>query len=389
MAVPNYLHREIALAALQAGKHVLCEKPLAMNAAEAAEMLNAAQSAGRVHMTAFTYGFAPAIRYLKHLVESGGLGEIRTVRTAYLMAFFGRLSGWRSSKKLAGSGVLADIGSHLIHLVQRLAGEIQAVSALERRVLNDLDSDVDDWAAFLAEFKSGAWRAHSKSARLCPGRGADVTEQISVEVYGAEGGAVFSSQDPCGLQVSIGDDLKEPARKLRRVPVPEEFLKVPGSPRDVAPAGPAEAPDENLYATDDDPRWSYRYDQAFQFVDSIRRGKSPAPSFEDGLRCQRVLDAVLASSATRSWVGDVAGNGNLHGQILAEAFESKCARAASLAIPKKATACSRLTLGKELRKTSMLSPASRWSSDLDRHSGPLEPKSGGCRSGSGGKWLIL
>ena len=67
-----------------------------------------------------------------HLVESGGLGEIRTVRAAYLMAFFGRLSGWRSSKKLAGSGVLADIGSHLIYLVQRLAGEIQAVSALER-----------------------------------------------------------------------------------------------------------------------------------------------------------------------------------------------------------------------------------------------------------------
>ncbi len=75
MAVPNYLHREIALAALQAGKHVLCEKPLAMNAAEAAEMLNAAQSAGRVHMTAFTYGFAPAIRYLKHLVESGALAR--------------------------------------------------------------------------------------------------------------------------------------------------------------------------------------------------------------------------------------------------------------------------------------------------------------------------
>ena len=301
VAVPNYLHREIALAALKAGKHVLCEKPLAMNAAEAAEMLSAAQSAGRVHMTAFTYGFAPAIQYLNHLVESGGLGEIRTVRAAYLMAFFGRLSGWRSSKKLAGSGVLADIGSHLIHLVQRLAGEIQAVSALEQRVLNDPDSDVDDWAAFLAEFKSGACGTF-EVCRLCPGRGGDVTEQISVEVYGAEGGAVFSSQDPCGLQVSIGDDLKEPARKLRRVPVPEEFLKVPGSPRDVAPADPVEAPEENLYATDDDPRWSYRYDQAFQFVDSIRRRKSPAPSFEDGLQCQRVLDAVLASSATRSWV---------------------------------------------------------------------------------------
>lgn len=94
-----------------------------------------------------------------------------------------------------------------------------------------------------------------------------------MELYGAEGGAVFSSQDPLGLQVSIGDDLQEPARKLRRVPVPEEFLKAPGSPRDAAAADPIETPEEKLYATDDDPRWSYRYDQAFQFANIIRRGE--------------------------------------------------------------------------------------------------------------------
>lgn len=300
VAVPNHLHREVVLAAFKAGKHVLCEKPLAMNSAEAAEMLHAARSAGRVHMTAFTYHFAPAIQYLKHLVERGDLGEIRSVRAAYLMARAGHLSGWRSSKKLAGSGVLADIGSHLIHLVRLLAGDIQAVSALERGLRNGPDSDVGDWVAFLAEFNSGA-RGTLEVSRLCPGRGSGITEYISVELYGAEGGAVFSSQDPRGLQVSIGDDLQEPARKLRRIPVPEEFLKAPGSPRDAASTDPIETPEEKLYATGDDPRWSYRYDQAFQFADSIRRGRSPAPSFEDGLHCQRVLDAVLSSIATRSW----------------------------------------------------------------------------------------
>ena len=186
VAVPNYLHREVVLAALEAGKHVLCEKPLAMNSAQAREMLNAAQSAGRVHMTAFTYHFAPAIQYLKHLVKRGDLGEIRSVRAAYLMAFGGHLSGWRSSKKLAGSGVLADIGSHLIHLVRSLAGDIEAVSALERGLRNDPDSDVDDWAAFLAEFNSGACGTF-EVCRLCPGRGSDITEQISVELYGAGG----------------------------------------------------------------------------------------------------------------------------------------------------------------------------------------------------------
>ena len=185
-----------------------------MNSAEAAEMLNAAQSAGRIHMTAFTYHFAPAIQYLNHLVKRGDLGEIRTVRAAYLMALAGHLSGWRSSKKLAGSGVLADIGSHLIHLVRLLVGDFLAVSALDRGFPSDPDSDVDDWAAFLAEFNSGACGTLEVS-RLCPGQGTDITENISVELYGAEGSAVFSSQDPCGLQVSIGDDLQEPARKLR------------------------------------------------------------------------------------------------------------------------------------------------------------------------------
>ncbi len=300
VAVPNYLHREVVLAAFKAGKHVLCEKPLAMNAAEAAEMLHAAQSAGRIHMTAFTYHFAPAIQYLNHLVKRGDIGEIRSVRAAYLTAFAGHLSGWRSSKKLAGSGVLADTGSHLIHLVRLLVGDFRAVSALDRGFPSGPDSDVDDWAAFLAEFNSGACGTLEVS-RLCPGRGSDITENISVELYGTEGGAVFSSQDPRGLQVSIGDDLQEPARKLRRVPVPEEFLKIPGSPRDVASTDPIETTEEKLYATDDDPRWSYRYDQAFQFADSIRRGRSPVPSFEDGLHCQRVLDAVLSSSTTRSW----------------------------------------------------------------------------------------
>ena len=132
-ATPNYLHHEITLEAVARGKHILCEKPLSLDTARAAEMLRAADAAGVIHMTAFTYRYTPALQYMLHLVSSGELGAIRTVRAAYQMALSGHLLGWRSTKAQAGSGVLADIGSHLIHMVELVAGPIASLSASDRR----------------------------------------------------------------------------------------------------------------------------------------------------------------------------------------------------------------------------------------------------------------
>ncbi len=285
IATPNHLHREMALAAFAAGKHVLCEKPLALNAAEAQEMLQAARQSGRVHKTAFTYRYAPAVRYLKQLVDQGELGVIRMVRASYLMALSTHLLGWRSSKQFAGSGVLADIGSHLIHLVQWLAGDIARLTARSRVFRDDSASDVEDWIALLAEFAGGA-SGTLEIARVCPGRGADITETMQIELYGSRGAAVFSLQDPWGLQVATGDAGRDPARLLDRIEVPEGYLKLSGSPR---------------AARQGEKHWAYRYDQAFDFIESVRQGIAGAPSFEDGLRCQKVLDAALTSSQTGKW----------------------------------------------------------------------------------------
>lgn len=284
-ATPNFLHREIVLAILAHGKHVLCEKPLALDFAQAAEMLRAAESAGVVHMTAFTYRYTPALQYMKRLILGAELGEIRTVRAAYLMALSGHLLGWRSTKQQAGSGVLADIGSHLIHMVQFVAGDIESLTASARRFRDDPASDVEDWIAFMAKFAGGACGTFEIS-RVCPGRGAGITEEIFLEVYGTAGSAVFSLQDPLGLRVAIGEAGRDPVRLLERVDVPAAFLKLDGSPRDVQAH---------------DPRWGYRYDQAFQFVESVRLGQSRAPSFADGVKCQAVLDAALESSRTHEW----------------------------------------------------------------------------------------
>ena len=286
VATPNYLHHEVVMAAIAARKHMMCEKPLAMNAPQATAMLDAARSAGLVHMTAFTYQFTPAVRYARHLIESRAIGEIRTVRAAYQMALSSHLLGWRSTTKQAGSGVLGDIGSHLIHLVQWLAGNIVSVSARSRKFREDPASDVEDWIAFLAEFESGACGTFEIS-RVCPGRGADIAENMFIEIYGTTGSLLFSLQEPLVLRVALGPAAGDPAAMLEARPVPPEFLKVRGAPRN-----PAEG----------DPRWSYRYDQAFWFVSNIRHGQSRSPSFADGLSCQTVIDAVLDSSSRGSWV---------------------------------------------------------------------------------------
>jgi predicted dehydrogenase len=286
VATPNFMHREIVLAAIAAGKHVLCEKPLALNREAAEEMLRTAVRAGRVHMTAFTYRFTPAIQYARQLIEQGELGQLRTVRAAYLMALAGHTLGWRSEKRLAGSGVLADIGSHLVHIAQFLAGDIRALAAAERRFRDDPASDVEDWIAFLAEFANGASGTFEIS-RVAPGRGAGITEDIFIELYGTKGSIVFSLQDPWGLMAALGEDGIDPTRPLRHYEVPREQLKLAGSPRDVMAH---------------DRRWGYRYDQAFQFVESVKLGQARAPSFADGVRCQAVLDAALRSASERCWV---------------------------------------------------------------------------------------
>jgi predicted dehydrogenase len=285
VAVPNHLHHDIVLEAIAAGKHVLSEKPLAMGAPEAETMLEAAEKARIVHMTAFTYEFTPSVRYLKHLIDQGALGEIRSVRAAYLMALSKHLLGWRSQTSLAGSGVLGDIGSHLIHIVLWLAGDLTALAAWQKRFREDPDSDVEDWISFLAELESGACGTFEIS-RVCPGRGADITEDMFIELYGTKGGAVFSMQEPRSLQLAIGEAGQDPSRQLEKVEIPKEFWKLEGAPRNV---------------DDGDPRWSYRYDQAFRFVSNVRDGKVREPSFEAGLRTQRVLDAALLSAATREW----------------------------------------------------------------------------------------
>src|SRR6266851_2592391 len=133
---PNDAHAEPSIAAAQAGLHVLCEKPLARDAREAATMLEAVTKAGVKHAVMFNYRFVPAIRQAKELIDSGALGQIYHFRAVYLqewiMPHYQQGMIWRLDKNQAGSGALGDLGAHIIDLGRFLVGEFKAVNALTR-----------------------------------------------------------------------------------------------------------------------------------------------------------------------------------------------------------------------------------------------------------------
>jgi predicted dehydrogenase len=284
IATPNCAHAPIAHAAIAAGKHVLCEKPLAMTTREARAMYRAAEAAGVRHMTAFTYRFVPAMRYLRHLVARGVFGEIYHYRSARLQDWGRRPLGWRQVKALAGSGELGDMLSHRIDFAHLLVGPLQRLVADLRRFHPERGgrpSELDDWVALLAEFECGATGV-LESTKLASGRGESWRSRDYVELNGSEASAVFHTRRWNELQLG-----RQGASGLETIPVPKEFRVWPGSPRDPARG---------------DPLVTFRYDQAFEFIDAIRNERPCRPGFDDAVRVQQVMDAALESAAARRWV---------------------------------------------------------------------------------------
>jgi predicted dehydrogenase len=285
IATPNITHAPIALAAIAAGKHVLCEKPLAMNHAEAEQMCAAAEQAGVRHMTAFTYRFVPAMRYLVRLVQTGAIGEPFHFRACRLQDWGQRAIGWRQVARLAGSGELGDMLSHRIDYAHMLVGPLKGLVAATRRFHNVRDgqvSDLEDWAAIVADFVNGATGVW-ESSKVATGRGEGAHSQDYVEVNGSEGSAVFQLERPHELQLA-----KQGETRLRTLPVPTEFLRWPRSTRD-----PLQG----------DPAVNFRYDQIVEFLDAILNRRPCVPSWAEGARVQAVMDAVLRAVQGRRRVG--------------------------------------------------------------------------------------
>jgi predicted dehydrogenase len=224
------------------------------------------------------------MRWMKHLIARGGLGEIYHFRAQRFQDWNARPLGWRQVKKLAGSGEMGDMLSHRIDYGHHLIGWIDRVCAELKTIRHERGgkpADVDDWVAMLADFERGATGV-LESTKLATGRGEKIRGQDVVEVNGSEGTIVYSTQKP--LELWMG---KKGDSDLSRQEVPREFWVWPGSPRDPSIG---------------DPVVTFRYDQAVEFINAILEKRECTPSFRDGAAMQAVMDAAIVSNEQRRWI---------------------------------------------------------------------------------------
>ena len=297
ICTPNDSHCEIALAALAAGKIVICEKPLAMNSSEARRMVEAAEASGRPTMVSFNYRRVPAVALARQLVEQGRLGRIFHYRALYLQDWTispklaqGGNTLWRLDADVAGSGVTGDLLAHAIDLALWLAGSITQVSAMtetfitERHLQDDPSTvrpvRIDDACAFLARFANGALGTF-ESTRYASGR----KNHNTFEINGEKGSIVFDLEDAHQLRYyDHGDDSL--VRGFRTIGVwdgDHPYMKnwwVPGC--------------------------AIGYEHTFinqlsDFLTGLEQGEKQVPDFRDGYRTQLVCDAVLESARSGQW----------------------------------------------------------------------------------------
>ncbi|GGP54922.1 oxidoreductase [Streptomyces variabilis] len=301
ICTPGDSHAEIALAALAAGKHVLCEKPLANTVAEAEAMARAAQEArdrGQAAMVGFNYRRVPATALARRMVEEGRIGTLRHLRVVYLQDWLVDPQfplTWRLRREQAGSGSLGDLGAHIVDLAQHLAGErLAGVSALtetfvRERPLPTAPSSglaavsaagtgqvtVDDAALFTGRFASGAL-ASFEATRYATGR----KNALRIELNGERGSLAFDLERLNELEYH--DGTADAAHGgFRRILVTE--------------------PDHPYLDAWWPPGHGLGYEHTFahqarDLVHAIAEGRGPEPSFADGLQVQRVLAAVEESA---------------------------------------------------------------------------------------------
>jgi predicted dehydrogenase len=291
ICTPGSSHAAMAIAALEAGKHVLCEKPLANTVEEAEAMVEAAAKAsanGVRSMVAFNYRRVPAIELARRLIADGRLGRIHHVRAVYLQDWIVDPAFplvWRLRAEDAGSGALGDIGSHIVDLSQHLIGQrITGVSGLTETFVKSRpggEVTVDDAALALARFDGGAI-ATFEATRFATGR----KNGLRIEVNGSTGSLAFDLERLNELELFDGTD---PA-------VSQGFRRVLVTEADHPWVGAWWPPGHTI-------GWEHTFTHEVKdLLDDIAAERDPSPSFADGLRVQRVLDAIAASAASGSWL---------------------------------------------------------------------------------------
>lgn len=290
IVTPNNVHAPISIAAAEAGKHILCQKPMATTLADAEAMVAAVEKAGVRGMVAYTKRFFKTSPFLQYILRSEDLGHVYHIRAFYFQNWLSNPAIpriWRLQREMSGTGVLGDLGAHVIDLVRYLVGEdIVRVTAMMKTFVTERPSltdgkkketvDVEDAVMFGAEFENGAMGVFQAS-RNATGH----SDHWRVEIDAEKGAVIYEGNySAASIQVSASTGLARHAGWVE--------LKVP-----------ARWQYANRYSGDE------HQNQTDYFVECIRSGETPAPSFADGLKTERIIEAVARSSETGAAV-DVA-----------------------------------------------------------------------------------
>lgn len=295
---PNDAHAEPCMAAAEAGKHILCEKPLARTAEESKTMLDAVNKAGVKHMVAFNYRFVPAVRQIRNLIDSGALGRIYHFRAVYLqewiMPHYRTPKIWRLDKSVAGSGALGDLGAHIIDLAHYLVGGVKGVSAMTRTFIEERPFpdgsgsgkvDVDDAFVAAVEFENGAIGT-LESTRFAGGH----KNSNCFEINGEKGSVRFNLERMNELEVFwVGEQPRE-TQGFHNVLISEGYHPWW----------------ENWWPHGHIIGWEHTFiHEITHLLDCIVHDKAVGPhgaTFDDGYRAAVVCDAIVESAVNRRQV---------------------------------------------------------------------------------------
>jgi predicted dehydrogenase len=287
IATPNHLHHAQAKAALEAGKHVVCEKPLAMTSAESADLLASAERSGLVHCVNHNLRFYPLVQHLHGMIAGGGLGDVRLLSGHYLQDWLMREGdwNWRVDRSLGGAlRAVGDIGSHWMDMTQFVTGlRITAVMADLARFIESRDSrevETEDAATLLLHYEGGA-RGAVVVSQVSAGR----KNQLAFEIDGSKSSAAWSSESPDELWIGHGD---RPSELLQRDP---NLLNEEGRSASFVPGGHVEGYADTFRAL---------YAAVYAAVDAGRPGTN-YPTFADGHDMMLVMDAITRSAGEGRW----------------------------------------------------------------------------------------
>jgi predicted dehydrogenase len=296
VCTPNLFHKDGVLQALRAGKHVYCDKPLAVSYAEAGEILESAASAGRVTQMALQYRFYPATLRAKELIEEGRIGKVMGFRACYLHSGSvdpTRPIGWKQDKKFGGGGVLFDLGSHVLDLMYHFLGEYASVFAATRIVYPRrpdrsgamVEIEADDMAMMTVRMKDGAMGSIEVS-KVATG----ANDELRFEIHGDKGSLRFNLMEPNWLDF-YDNTLPEAALGGFR-----GYTRIECVQRYAAPGNAFPGPKFSI-------GWIRGHVHCqYNFLNCVHEGKSASPSFMEGAYIQHVMEEAYRSDSERRWI---------------------------------------------------------------------------------------